>query len=281
MRTSPNCKINLGLQVMRRRPDGYHDLESLFLPVSLCDELAIEPAPCFSFSQDGIAIDGDPGDNLVVRAYRLLRDAFPDRVGEVYIRLTKQIPFGAGLGGGSSDAAFTLKMLNELFALSLSSEELRRYAARLGADCPFFIDNVPTYVTGIGDLLTPLDFNPINDFRMLLVKPDEAVSTAEAYRGITPRDRWDKGDAFCGDLRQLVKQPVERWRDTVVNDFERSVFPSHPKIEALKRAFYEAGARYASMTGSGSAVFALFDADAPIADLQRRLAVYGQLFVID
>jgi len=281
MRTSPNCKINLGLQVMRRRPDGYHDLESLFLPVSLCDELAIEPASCFSFSQDGIAIDGNPGDNLVVRAYRLLRDAFPDRVGEVSIRLTKQIPFGAGLGGGSSDAAFTLKMLNGLFALSLSSEELRRYAARLGADCPFFIDNVPTYVTGIGDLLTPLDFNPIKDFRMLLVKPDEAVSTAEAYRGITPRDRWDKGDAFCGDLRQLVKQPVERWRDTVVNDFERSVFPSHPKIEALKRAFYEAGARYASMTGSGSAVFALFDADAPIADLQRRLTVYGQLFVID
>ena len=255
MKTTPNCKINLGLHVVGKRPDGYHNLETIFLPVhSFSDELFIEPAPDSrtTMHQDGIALDNAPDDNLCIRAYRLLHDEFD--IPPVTIRLTKHIPFGAGLGGGSSDAAFTLKMLNEMFALGLSTSDLEQRAARLGADCAFFIQNRPAYATGIGDRLEPLDLD-FTAYRIVVeIPPAEHVSTREAYAGLHIQG------GNRPDLRQAVCQPVAVWRNLIVNDFETSVFPAHPAIAALKDDMYRRGALYASMTGSGAAVFGLFPA---------------------
>jgi len=254
MTTYPNCKINLGLHVVGRRPDGYHDLETVFLPVpDLCDELEIVENDTLQMQQEGIVLDNAPEDNLCTRAWQLLHDEF--NIPPVVIRLHKNIPFGAGLGGGSSDAAFTLKMLNSLFSLRLSDSDLSLRAARLGADCPFFIHNRPAYATGIGDILEPIDLD-LSPYRILIEIPEgEHVSTKEAYSGLK-RDLF--GD-IRPDLRVAVKQPIGEWRRLIVNDFEASVFPAHPAIAALKDDLYSRGAIYASMTGSGAAVFALFD----------------------
>lgn len=256
MLSFPNCKINLGLHVVSKRPDGYHNLETLFLPVPLTDELEINISETNSFSQDGIPIAGASNDNLCVKAYNILRENFPNQVGNVAIHLKKNIPFGAGLGGGSADAAFTLKMLNELFSLQLSSVQLRTFAARLGADCPFFIDNQPAYATGIGDLLELFPVN-LSGYALLLVKPQDAVSTKEAYSGIVPRDK--RTDISPVDLKAALSQPVDSWKEKVVNDFEGSVFPAHPAIAAIKQQLYDCGATYAAMSGSGSTVFGLFN----------------------
>ena len=252
----PNCKINLGLHVVGKRPDGYHDLETLFVPVhDLCDELEILPTthyPLPTISQDGIALDNDPDDNLCMRAWRLLHEEFA--IPPVSIRLKKGIPFGAGLGGGSADAAFTLKMLNEMFSLHLSDSDLERRAARLGADCAFFIRNQAAYATGIGDRLEPiaLDLSP---YRIVIEIPaGEHVSTKEAYAGLSPFSF----HLSRPDLREAVKRPIGEWKELIVNDFEASVFPSHPAIAALKDDLYRRGALYASMTGSGAAVFGIF-----------------------
>lgn len=254
MITYPNCKINLGLHVVGKRPDGYHDLETIFVPVTdMCDELEIVEGP-LSMSQDGIALDNAPEDNLCMKAWQLLNDEFG--IPAVSIRLKKNIPFGAGLGGGSSDAAFTLKMLNDMFALGLSDSQLEQRAARLGADCAFFIQNRPAYATGIGDRLEPIDFN-IQDskFSIHIEIPEGVhVSTKEAYTGLN-RELFGTQRP---DLREAVKQPIERWRDLIVNDFETSIFPAHPAIAALKEEMYHRGALYASMTGSGAAVFGIF-----------------------
>ncbi len=266
MTTYPNCKINLGLHVVGRRADGYHDLETLFIPVpDLCDELEITElpetaassggaAPQPRMTQSGLALDNAPEDNLCIRAWRLLHDEFA--IPPVHIRLEKHIPFGAGLGGGSSDAAFTLRMLNEMFALGLGTADLERRAARLGADCAFFVQNRPAYATGIGDQLEPIEWKvESGKWKVVIEIPDgEHVSTKEAYAGIdrsrfgTPRP----------DLRQAIHRPIEEWRTLIVNDFEASVFPAHPAIAALKDDFYRRGALYASMTGSGAAVFGIF-----------------------
>lgn len=250
MKVFPNCKINLGLSVVERRPDGYHNLETLFLPVPLCDELTLEPAEKFSFEQNGILLDNSPLDNLVVKAHHLLSERYP-QVEKVSISLKKNIPFGAGLGGGSSDAAFTLTALNALFGLGCSFDELEGYAAKIGADCAFFVQNRAAYATGIGDILEPVDFD-LSDYHFVLLKPSDHVSTKEAYSGIKPTPS-------KVDLREAVKQPIEKWKDLIVNDFELSVFPNHPRIEFLKNHLYEKGALYASMTGSGAAVFGLFE----------------------
>lgn len=239
---------------MGKRPDGYHDLETIFLPVtSLSDELTIVEGP-LSMQQDGITLDSRPEDNLCMRAWRLLHDE--TGIPSVSIRLKKGIPFGAGLGGGSSDAAFTLKMLNEMFSLGLTDTRLEQYAAHLGADCAFFIKNKPAYATGIGDRLEPLEWKMESEkWKVVIEIPEEEhVSTKEAYGGL-------KRDLFGvkrPNLREAIKQPIERWRDLIVNDFEASVFPSHPAIAALKEDMYRRGALYASMTGSGAAVFGLF-----------------------
>jgi len=250
----PNCKINLGLHVVGKRPDGYHDLETLFLPVmELCDELEIVEGP-LAMHQDGIALDNTPEDNLCMKAWRLLHDEFG--IPSVTIRLKKGIPFGAGLGGGSSDAAFTLKMLNGIFSLGLEDSQLEQRAARLGADCAFFIRNRAAYATGIGDQLEPIEWDvESGKWKVVIEIPEgEHVSTKEAYTGLQrnlfgcPRP----------DLREAVRRPIEEWRNLIVNDFEASVFPSHPAIAALKEEMYRRGAVYASMTGSGAAVFGIF-----------------------
>ena len=319
MTTYPNCKINLGLHVVGRRADGYHDLETLFLPVpDLCDELEIteQPAAAASssgaapqprMSQSGIALDNAPEDNLCIRAWRLLHNEFA--IPAVDIRLEKHIPFGAGLGGGSSDAAFTLRMLNDMFSLGLGTADLERRAARLGADCAFFIQNRPAYATGIGDQLEPIEWKAESGkWKVVIEIPDgEHVSTKEAYAGLklpgcspsqgelsaglrgtpchvnTPSPLRDtppqegeslQGPSGCSpsqgelsaglrgkqrpDLRQAIRRPIEEWRTLIVNDFEASVFPAHPAIAALKDDFYRRGALYASMTGSGAAVFGIF-----------------------
>ena len=257
MTTYPNCKINLGLHVIGKRPDGYHNLETLFIPVmDLCDTLEIEEAGHeTSMQQDGIALDNSPEDNLCMKAYNLLHAEFG--IPPVTIRLRKGIPFGAGLGGGSSDAAFTLKMLNDMFSLHLDDTQLEQRAARLGADCAFFIKNQPAYATGIGDQLQPLpELSILNSqFSIQIEIPDgEHVSTKEAYSGL---DHSLFGTTRP-DLRQAVRQPVNEWGHLIVNDFEQSVFPIHPAIATLKEDMYRRGALYASMTGSGAAVFGLF-----------------------
>ena len=257
MKSRPNCKINIGLNVMRKRQDGYHDLETIFMPVPLCDELEIETADSFSFCQEGNDLGCDTEDNIVVKAYRLMRRELGDRVGEVAIRLKKNIPHGAGLGGGSSDAAFTLMMLNQLFSLGLDQDQLRQLASQLGADCPFFIYNEPCFATGIGEILTPLGFNPLQGLHLVLVKPDETVSTAEAYRGVVPRNLWES--TSTSGLRTAIQAPVEQWRQLVVNDFEESVFKSHPLLLTIKQRLYESGAIYAAMSGSGSTIYGIFN----------------------
>lgn len=256
MITHPNCKINLGLHVVCRRPDGYHDLQTIFVPVPLCDELEIVPASQFAFHQEGIAIDGPMDDNLCVKAYRLMMSHYPD-VGPVAMRLNKQIPFGAGLGGGSSDAAFVLVMLRSLFHIEVSDQRLEQLAAQIGADCPFFIRNVAAYATGIGDILEPIHLD-LSGYKMVLLKPSDAVSTREAYGGIRPNavDR--------PDLRQAVNRPIDEWKDLIVNDFEATVFPLHPRIAFLKDFLYRQGALYAAMSGSGSTLFGLFDKDCSV-----------------
>lgn len=253
MITYPNCKINLGLHVVGKRPDGYHDLETIFLPVTdMQDELEIIEGP-LEMHQDGITLDNMPEDNLCMKAWRLLHEEF--NIPSVSIRLKKNIPFGAGLGGGSSDAAFTLKMLNEMFSLELSTSELERRAAKLGADCAFFIQNRPAFATDIGDVLSPLDLN-LNSYRIVIEIPEgEHVSTKEAYGGL----KRDLFGAERPDLRESVKSPLGEWRELIVNDFEASVFPAHPAIAALKEEMYRRGAVYASMTGSGAAVFGIFN----------------------
>ncbi len=260
MITYPNCKINLGLHVVGKRPDGYHDLETIFLPVNdLRDELEILPTthyPLPTMHQDGITLDNMPEDNLCMKAWRLLHEEF--NIPSVCIRLKKNIPFGAGLGGGSSDAAFTLKMLNEMFSLGMSVNDLERKAANLGADCAFFIQNHAAYATGIGDQLESLpEFSILNSqFSIQIEIPDgEHVSTKEAYSGLSP---FTPHHSPRPDLRETIKRPVEEWRNLIVNDFEASVFPAHPAIAELKDDMYRRGALYASMTGSGAAVFGIF-----------------------
>ncbi len=253
MITYPNCKINLGLHVVGKREDGYHNLETIFLPVSdLTDTLCIEPNDTLQIVQEGIVLDNAPDDNLCIKAWRLLHEEFG--IPTVSIRLKKNIPFGAGLGGGSSDAAFTLKMLNDLFSLGLSVTDLERRAACLGADCAFFIQNRPAYATGIGDQLEPLEIESLNYKIDIEIPEGEHVSTKEAYSGL----KRDLYGTERPDLRKAVKQPVEEWKKLIVNDFESSVFPSHPAIADLKDDMYRRGALYASMTGSGAAVFGIF-----------------------
>lgn len=258
MKTSPNAKLNVGLNVIRKRPDGYHDLESLFIPCPLLsDGLEIEEAPRFGIEiyRGGRLMDGsiegdwDPQKDLTVQAWKLLKKECG--LPPVHIRLDKRIPVGAGLGGGSADGAFALRMLSEMFDLYLPDEMLELYAAELGSDCPFFIRNLPMFVSGRGDVLEPFDLPSLEAYRIELATPDISVSTREAYSGIIPSQA-------PVPLRVALQRPVEEWRDCVKNDFEKTVFALHPELDELKRSFYEKGAVYASMSGSGSSVFALF-----------------------
>ena len=248
----PNAKINIGLYVTNKRPDGYHDIETLFFPTKLYDVLEIlenkGSNESVEWSSSGILIDATPKDNLCVKALNLLKRDY--EIPPVKMHLHKVIPFGAGLGGGSADAAFTLKALNQMFELGIEKEQLIKYSAKLGADCAFFIHNTPHTATGIGDVLSPLDIN-LKGYHLLLVKPDVHISTPEAYGGIIPRM---PEIPFVDQL----KSSVENWKGLIKNDFEDSVFLNHPLIKDIKEKMYTKGAVYACMTGSGAAVFGLF-----------------------
>ena len=284
----PNCKINLGLRVIRKRPDSYHDLETVFVPIyGLHDELEVERIQNtdrfadriqtnndgLMFSQEGIAVDCPAEDNLIVKCYRQMRAKYP-QIGDVAVRFKKNIPFGAGLGGGSSDAAHMAVALNELFSLRLTKEQLAAEVKPLGADCPFFVYNTPCYAEGIGDLLTPVELD-LEGIRIVMIKPEEGVSTKEAYSGIT------RHPEVAGEIQKAVammRQKCTEIDDTIfVNDFEATVFPLHPQIAAIKKRLQDAGAFYASMSGSGSTVFGLFKND-PEGRSDARLAALKEEF---
>ncbi|MDL2221930.1 4-(cytidine 5'-diphospho)-2-C-methyl-D-erythritol kinase [Parabacteroides sp. OttesenSCG-928-N08] len=245
----PNAKINLGLYVVEKRPDGYHNLETIFYPIPVKDALEVVTAERDSFTQTGIPIEGDPSTNLVMKALSLLRrHGFP--IPPVEIHLHKNIPFGAGLGGGSADAACMLTLLNDLFALRIPLVRLEELAGELGADCPFFIQNRPLFATGIGNIFTPIELS-LSGYRLCLVKPPVAVPTATAYSMVTPARP-------AVSLPEIVKRPVAEWRELMANDFEPSVFASYPVVGEIKAELYRQGALYAAMSGSGSAVYGLF-----------------------
>lgn len=284
MITNPNVKLNFGLNVLGRRPDGYHDIETLFFPFDeIKDTLEIVTGEDFSqtaaclfakyepdfslrqgISEDGklmitIAreegVDWEPLDDLCAKAYRLLQTDFD--LPPVKIFLEKTSPVGAGLGGGSSDGAFTLKMLNEMFALGLSEEQLASYAAKLGSDCPFFIYNRPMIGEGRGEILTPFDIN-LDGYDVKVVVPEGiSVSTAEAYRGIAAAGIYDDSSKES-QLRKILSLPVEEWNGRLKNDFETSVFLTHQSLASIKNSLYSCGAVYASMSGSGSSLFAIY-----------------------
>jgi 4-diphosphocytidyl-2-C-methyl-D-erythritol kinase len=268
MLSYPNAKINLGLNVIERRPNGYHTIETVFYPIGLNDVLEVLPSETcsdYSFLSSGISFGGDPEENLIVKAYRLLRSEY--QFPAVDISLFKQIPFGAGLGGGSSDAAFMLKVLNELFELKITSKKLERLAARLGADCPVFIQNKPVFATGKGNVFTPIELS-LKGYFLLLVKPDIHISTPEAYSQVKPK----KPDI---SLLDLINKPISEWKNTIKNDFEKSVFVNYPAIELIKNNLYEMGALYASMSGSGSAVYGIFESEPEKNELFEGFFVTG------
>lgn len=255
----PNAKINIGLDVLQRRSDGYHDLESLFVPYTLLhDTLEILPAKKFSITivRNGRVMDGsapgewDPAKDLTVKAYQLLRKEFD--LPPVEIRLTKDIPVGAGLGGGSADAAFTLAMLSEMFDLYLPDEMLEILAGELGSDCPFFIFNRPMFVSGRGDILEEFDASALEEYQLKVIVPEGInISTKEAYAGIAP-------EIPAVPLRTRLALPIEKWRDAIKNDFEKTVFAAHSELYEIKQKLYDDGAVYAAMSGSGSALFGIF-----------------------
>lgn len=263
MITFPNAKINLGLHITEKRPDGYHNLETVFYPAPLEDalEIHLQNAPStskYALHLSGIEVTGNEDDNLVIKAYRLLDQDF--ELPPVDIHLFKHIPSGAGLGGGSADAAFMLKLLNERFSLNLSTEQLETYAATLGADCAFFIRNAPTFAEGIGNIFSPIALS-LKGYQLVIVKPDIFVSTREAFSQIRPH-RPEQS------LHEVISRPVGEWRESLTNDFEVSVFPQYPAIKEIKEELYRQGAVYASMSGSGSSVFGLFEPESTVPQIE-------------
>jgi 4-diphosphocytidyl-2-C-methyl-D-erythritol kinase len=261
----PHCKINLGLHVISKREDGYHNIETCFYPIPWTDILEIIPAREFSFTSSGSDIPGKEEDNLCIRAYRLLQTQF--NLTPVKIHLHKVLPTGAGLGGGSSDAAFTLRLLNSIFDLNLNTIQLREFAAQLGSDCAFFIDDKPMLGSGRGEQLAEVP-SILKELYMIIIKPDIHVSTAEAYAGVKPH-------VPNQTLAEILTLPVVEWKDLLVNDFEKSVFVKYPAIESIKKELYDHGALYASMSGSGSSVFGIFLAQTELAHYFKGMQYWG------
>lgn len=268
----PNAKINLGLNIVNRRPDGYHDIETVFYPINLQDAVEIVPAKGneTTLTTYGRKINCPVEKNLVMKAFRALEKDF--NLPPVDIHLHKNIPDGAGLGGGSSDAANTLLILNEMFKLGIPTSDLAKQAARLGADCAFFIYNTPMKATGIGDILCPAEVR-LQGKTLLLVKPDVSVPTAEAYSMVKPR----KSET---DIISILNSPVATWHNTLKNDFETSVFAKHPELATIKAQIYEKGAIYASMSGSGSSIFGIFDC-ANMAEKAKNIFSAMNVYVIN
>jgi 4-diphosphocytidyl-2-C-methyl-D-erythritol kinase len=243
----PNAKINIGLDVISKKKDRYHKISSVFYPVLTCsDILEITKQQYFSFKSTGIEIP--KGENLCEKAFHLLKQDFS--IPNVGIHLHKQIPIGAGLGGGSADAAFTLKGLNDLFSLSISSKRLEEYALQLGADCPFFIENTSKYVEGIGERMTNIDLD-LSAFEIRFVHSQIHISTVDAYFRVTPHFPETP-------LKELIKLPIDDWKEKIENDFEKNIFEEYPKLQSIKKQLYIDGAIYASMSGSGSTIYGIF-----------------------
>lgn len=250
----PSCKINLGLRITQKRADGFHALETVFFPISIKDalEIIIEPdanAAPITFTSSGLAINGDPSDNLCFKAYELLKKDYPT-IPNIKMHLHKQIPMGAGLGGGSSDGAFTLVALNQLFDLQITEDKLMQYALTLGSDCPFFILNSPAYATSRGEILKPINVN-LDGYTIVIVNPGIAISTKLAFSLITPK-------VPDSNLEVIICESVSTWKDNLINDFEEPIFNSFPELANIKETLYQKGAVYASMTGTGSTVYGIF-----------------------
>ena len=247
----PNAKINIGLQITEKRADGFHNIESCFVPVGWSDVLEITEDESFGFVSSGLAIPGDPATNLCVRAYQILQKDFD--LPPVRMHLHKVVPIGAGLGGGSADAAFALTLLNTKFDLNLSFEQLENYARPLGSDCAFFIQNKPKFCYDKGDQFTAISLD-LRGKHLVLVYPNIHISTAEAYAGVQPKSPET-------DLRAAIQSPMSNWRQIIKNDFEDALFVKYPVLAQTKQTLYQIGATYASMTGSGSTLYGIFDAE--------------------
>jgi len=264
----PPCKINLGLHILSKREDGFHNIETAFYPIdALSDVLEIIPnnQSHTTFQQKGIGIEQSSELNLVEKAYLLLKQDF--NLPFVDIFLHKNIPVGAGLGGGSSDAAFTLKLLNKLFNLCLNEEQLIRYASVLGSDCPFFVKNSPAIGTNRGEKLKPFSITQLSGKHIVIVKPNRNISTADAYKNCKPAPK----DI---SLVEILSQPLSDWKNTLVNDFEKTLFPVYPELKTIKESLYQQGAVYASVSGSGSALFGIFSEEIPSLSFQKDYFVF-------
>jgi 4-diphosphocytidyl-2-C-methyl-D-erythritol kinase len=252
----PNCKINLGLNILSKREDGFHDIATVFYPVHITDALEIIHAPSNSqsinFTSSGIVVDGNIDDNICIKAYYLLQKDFP-QIPAITMHLHKSIPLGAGLGGGSADGAFTLKLLNDKFKLNLSNEQLIKYALQLGSDCPFFIINKPCFATNRGELLKEIKID-LPNYQILIVNPGIHINTGWAFSEITPA-------LPKHSIEAIIQQPIITWKSDLLNDFEIPVFEKYPAIKSIKEQLYKNGAIYASMSGSGSSVFGIFEKD--------------------
>jgi 4-diphosphocytidyl-2-C-methyl-D-erythritol kinase len=260
----PNAKINIGLYITGRRTDGYHNLETVFYPVKIFDVLEVIESDRLHFTSSGLGIPGSIDDNLCIKGYQLLKKDFD--LPPVKIHLHKHIPIGAGLGGGSADAAFFIRLMNQKFDLGLSIDAMTGYARQLGADCAFFIEAKPVYAFEKGDRFEPVSLD-LSAYHLVLVMPPVQVSTSEAYRGVKPA-------VPAHALKEALQLPVAEWRQLIKNDFEESIFKNHASIRGVKAALYEAGALYACMSGSGSSVFGIFE---KTPDL-RSLEINNQVF---
>lgn len=267
MITFPNAKINIGLNITERRADGYHNLETIFYPVKINDALEIMVSDKLSFQSSGLEIPGRMEDNLCVKGYHLLKKNYD--LPPVAIHLHKHIPIGAGLGGGSADAAFFIKLLNQTFELGLTVDKMQDYARTLGADCAFFIENKPVFAFEKGDEFEPIKLD-LSGYKIVLVMPPVQVSTAEAYRGVKPA-------IVKESLMELIYLPVAEWKKHIKNDFEESIFKNHAEIRGVKAALYEAGALYASMSGSGASVFGIFENTPDLTRLEKNNQVFWDL----
>ncbi|RYE10778.1 MAG: 4-(cytidine 5'-diphospho)-2-C-methyl-D-erythritol kinase [Sphingobacteriaceae bacterium] len=260
----PNAKINIGLNVVSKRADDYHNLETIFYPIKIYDALEVVLSEEMAFTSSGIPIPGDAANNLCLKAYALIKQDF--NLPPVKTHLHKNIPIGAGLGGGSADCGFFIKVLNEICLLNLSAESMTNYARTLGADCAFFIDNQPVFAFNKGDQFEDLQLD-LSAYHLVLVMPPVHVATAEAYSGVQPA-------LSKLDLRSSLKLPVSDWKTQIKNDFERSVFQHHPQILSVKEALYQSGALYAAMSGSGASVFGIFSKKPDLCELEVANRVF-------
>ncbi len=260
----PNAKINIGLNIIQKRADGYHDLETIFYPVKMTDILEIIESDILKFSSSGATVPGNPNENICLKAWDLLSRDYT--LPPVHIHLYKNIPAGAGLGGGSADAAFLIRLVNQKFDLKMDVRTMENYASRLGADCAFFIQNKPVFAQGIGNEFEKTDLS-LNGLYLVLVMPDLHISTADAFDGIKPVRPMQS-------LRNLIKLPIGEWKNVVANDFERTIFPKYPLISQIKESLYNSGALYASMSGTGCSVYGIFEQPVKLPQLEIAHRVF-------